>query len=83
MKLEVGKKYLTRDGAFVVEVTEKVAAFVLPISGTMRSVGEVDPTYHDTADNWTHDGYYWPSGSADSLDLVSEYTDNEKETPLP
>lgn len=58
MRLEVGKKYVRRDG-----VVEEVA---------LRH-GDVYPFHAASGECWTENGYFWSNGEKSEADLISEY----------
>jgi hypothetical protein len=82
MKLEVGKKYLTRNQKYIVEILMDDEGPPLQMHGLMKSTGLIDVSksvHHDTTDYWTADGTYSIESPLPYLDLVSEYTEPPKQ----
>ena len=63
MKLEIGKRYIRRDGKISAKI-ERVANGCFP-----------DHVFRDTVEGWSYtvDGIFSPDGSKDVLDLVAPY----------
>ncbi len=72
MKLEVGKKYLTRDGNHIITITDTA-------NRLYKFVGQLD----GFLESWTKSGRYDINEDEHDWDLISENADNEKETPIP
>ena len=71
MKLEVGKKYITRNGEYYAEITHNDGSGFMPFAGTLHPIGDAIP-YDNPKDSWHENGAYMPSGKY-NLDLVEEY----------
>ena len=71
MKLEVGKKYITRNGEYYAEITHNDGSGYMPFIGVIYPIGDAIP-YDDPKDSWDEDGGYMPFGKY-TLDLVEEY----------
>ena len=66
MKIEVGKRYVRRDGS---------------VSGVISRNDDPDYPFTDELDDYTEGGYFWVSATAHPADLVSEYVEPVKEIP--
>ena len=71
MKLEVGKKYITRDGEYYAEITHNDGSGFMPFIGILSPIGDSMPFYNPK-DCWCENGGYMSSGEY-NLDLVEEY----------
>lgn len=71
MKLEVGKKYITRNGEYYAEITHNSGRMFMPFIGVLIPIGDSMPFYNPK-DCWREDGGYMPFGKY-TLDLVEEY----------
>lgn len=71
MKLEVGKKYITRDGEYYAEITHNDGSGFMPFIGILSPIGDSMPFYNPK-DCWRENGGYMSSGEY-NLDLVEEY----------
>lgn len=70
MKLEVGKKYVSRDGEIV-----EIIRFDPYNSWAYSGI------FHGVLHRWFEDGQWWVGPAEHKFDLVSEYT--EQTTPPP
>jgi len=71
MKLEVGKKYITRNGEYYAEITHNDGSGFMPFIGILSPIGDSMPFYNPK-DCWRENGGYMSSGEY-NLDLVEEY----------
>lgn len=71
MKLEVGKKYITRDGEYYAEITHNDGSGFMPFIGILSPIGDSMPFYNPK-DCWRENGGYMSSGEY-NLDLAEEY----------
>jgi hypothetical protein len=74
MKLEVGKKYITRDGEYCAEITHNDGSGFMPFIfiGVLIPIGDSRP-FDNPEDCWREDGGYLPREQQYYLDLVEEY----------
>ena len=72
MKLEVGKKYITRNGEYYAEITHNSGRMFMPFIGVLIPIGDSMPFYNPK-DCWREDGGYLPREQQYCLDLVEEY----------
>jgi hypothetical protein len=78
MKLEVGKKYITRNGGYYAEITHNDGSDYMPFIGILYPIGDSRP-FDTPEDCWNEGGLFF-SVAEDSLDLVEEYTVPKTET---
>lgn len=71
MKLEVGKKYITRDGEYYAEITHNDGSGFMPFIGVLYPIGGATP-YDSPEDSWRENGGYLKRDEC-GLDLIEEY----------
>lgn len=78
MKLEVGKKYITRNGEYYAEITHNDGSDSMPFIGILHPI-EGAYSFINPEDSWRENGGYFLCGKH-YLDLVEEYTVPKTET---